>query len=112
MKSTITIFFTTIIPLLSKFIKYDKYDKYYSLYINDESKKIIAIILMSCSLCLTFFSIINIKRNISILKTYFFINIMNLIISILYIIYKKNISMPDVGCLFIIVLNIIYIYIN
>lgn len=67
---------------------------------------------MFCSLYLTFFAIINIKRNISLLKTYFFINIINFIVSVMYIIYKKDISPPDIGCTLIIILNIIWLSIK
>lgn len=106
------IYFTTICPIILKYIKYDQSDKYYSLYIDHESKKLIGYILMICSLCFTFFNIINIRKNISLLKICFFINIMNFFLSILYMIYKKNILIPDIGCILIIVLNITWLSIK
>jgi hypothetical protein len=106
------IFFTTIFPILIKFIKYDRYDKHYTLYIDDESKKTIGIILMFYSLLLTFFTIINIRRKISLLKIYFFTNIINFTLSIFYVIYKKNLSTIDISCIFMIVLNIMWLFIE
>lgn len=110
MKSVI--FFTTIFPILIKFIKYDIYDKHYTLYIDNESKKTIGIILMFYSLLLTFFTIINIRRKISLLKIYLFTNIINFTLSIFYIIYKKKQSATDISCIFIIILNIMWLFLE
>lgn len=110
MKSVI--FFTTIFPVLIKFTKYDRYDKNYAFYINDESKKTIGIVLMFCSLLLTFFTITNIRRKISLSKIFFFINIINFILSIIYVIYKNIPSIIDISCILIIVLNIMWLFIE